>query len=71
MRAKRVLMEKVARTRMTATLALADEGPAEGDPGGKCTQKCSESDIYKGILFTTVFQKCASHRRHGANFTKK
>ena len=71
MSAKRVLMEKVARTRMAATLVLADEGPAEGDPGGKCTKKCPESEIYKGILFTTVFQKCASHRRRGAIFTKK
>ena len=56
---------------MGATLVLADEGPAEGDPGGKCTQKWPESEIYKGTLFTTVFQKCASHRRRGANFTKK
>ena len=71
MSAKRILMEKVARTRMGATLVLADEGPAEGDPGGKCTQKWPESEIYKGTLFTTVFQKCASHRRRGANFTKK
>ena len=61
MSAKRFLVEKVARTRMGATLVLADEGPAEGDPGGKCTQKWPESEIYKGTLFTTVFQKCASH----------
>ena len=70
MSAKRILMEKVARTRMGATLVLADEGPAEGDPGGKCTQKWPESEIYKGTLFTTVFQKCASHRRREADFIK-
>ena len=71
MNAKRVLTEKMARTRMGATLVLADEGPAEGDPGGKCTQEWSESEIYKGTLFTTVFQKCASHSRRGATLTKK
>ena len=56
MSAKRVLMEKVARTRMGATLVLADEGPAEGDPGGKCTQKWPESETYKSTLFTNVFK---------------
>ena len=71
MSAKRVLMENVAKTRVGATSVPADEGPAEGDLGGKCTQKWPESEIYKGTLFTTVFQKCASHRRRGANFTKK
>ena len=39
MSAKRVLPENVARTRVGATVVPADEGPAEGDPGGKCTQK--------------------------------
>ena len=70
MNAKQVLMEKVARTRTGAALVPADEGPAEGDPGGKCTQKWPEADIYKGILLTTVFQKCASHWGWGANITK-
>ena len=71
MSAKRVLVENVARTRVGATSVPADEGPTEGDPGGKCTQKCPESEIYKGTLFTTVFQKCASHQGRGANFTRK
>ena len=39
MSAKRVLVENVARTRVGATSVPADEGPAEGDPGGKCNQK--------------------------------
>ena len=39
MSAKRVLVENVARTRVGATSVPADDGPAEGDPGGKCTQK--------------------------------
>ena len=56
MNAKRVLMEKVARTRMGATLVLADEGPAEGDPGGKCTQKWPEFEIYKGTFLQLFFK---------------
>ncbi len=56
MSAKRVLVEKVARTRMGATLVLADEGPAEGEPGGKCTQKWPKSDIYKGICLQLFFK---------------
>ena len=70
MSAKRVLMENVARTRVGATSVPADEGPAEGDLGGKCTQKWPEADIYKATLLTCVFQKCASHRGRGADFTK-
>ena len=70
MSAKRVLVENVARTRVGATSVPADEGPAEGDLGGKCNQKWPEADIYKGTLLTCVFQKCACHRGQGANFTK-
>ena len=39
MSAKRVLVENVARTRVGATVVPADEGPAEGDLGAKCSQK--------------------------------
>ena len=70
MSAKRVLVENVARTRVGATSVPADEGPAEGDLGGKWSQKWPEADIYKGTLLTCVFQKCASHRGRGADFTK-
>ena len=70
MSAKRVLAENVARTRVGATSVPADESPAEGDVGGKCIQKWPESEIYKATLLTCVFQKCASHRRRGADFTK-
>ena len=70
MSAERVLMEDVARTRVGATSVPADEGPAVGDLGGKCRQKWPEADIYKATLFTCVFQKFASHRRRGADFTK-
>ena len=70
MSAKRVLVEIVARTRVGATSVPADEGPAEGDPGGKCSQKWPEADIYKATLFKGAFQKYASHRGRGADFTK-
>ena len=70
MNAKQVLMENVARTRVGATSVPADEGPAEGDLGGKCIQKWPEAAIYKATLLTCVFQKCASHRGRGAGFTK-
>ena len=70
MSAKRVLVENVARTRVGATSVPADEGPAEGDLGAKCSQKWPEADIYKATLLTYVFQKCASHRRRGADFIK-
>ena len=70
MSAKRVLVENVARTRVGATSAPTDEGPAEGDLGGKCSQKWPEAAIYKATLLTCVFQKCASHRGRGADFTK-
>ena len=69
MSAKRVLMENVARTRVGATSVPADEGPAEGDLGGKCSTKLPEADICKATLLTCVFQKCASHRGRG-DFTK-
>ena len=67
---KRVLVENVARTGVGATSVPADEGPAEGDPGGKWSQKWPEVVIYKATLLTCVFQKCASHRGRGADFTK-
>ena len=70
MSANRVLVENVARTRVGATSVPADEGPAEGDLGAKCSQKWPETDIYKATLLTCVFQKCASHRGRGADFTK-
>ena len=70
MSAKRVLAENVARTRVGATSVPAGEGPAEGDLGGKCTQKWVEAGVYKGTLLTCVFQKCACHRGRGADFTK-
>ena len=70
MGAKNALMENVATTRVGATSVPADDGPAEGDLGGKCSQKWPEVVIYKATLLTCVFQKCASHRRRGADFTK-
>ena len=70
MSTKGILVENVARTRVGATSVPADEGPAEGDLEGKCTQKWPEADIYKATLLTCVFQKCASHRGRGADFTK-
>ena len=39
MSAKQVLVENVARIRVGATSVPADEGQAEGDLGGKCSQK--------------------------------
>ena len=39
MSAKRVLVENVAKTRVGATLVPADEGPAEGGPGGEMHPK--------------------------------
>ena len=70
MSAKRFQEAKVSQTLTGATFLLAEKGPAEGDLGGKCTQKWPEADIYKATLLTCVFQKCASHGGRGADFTK-
>ena len=68
MSAKRVQEAKVPRTHTGATFLLAEEGPAEGDRKGECTQKLLKTGIFESILLRIVFQKCASHRGRGAHF---
>ena len=49
-------MEKVARTRVGATLVLADEGPAEGDPVGKCTHSDPNLRFIRALCLQFVFK---------------
>ena len=67
MSAKRQQIEKVSQTLTGATFLLTEKGSAEGDCEGQCTQKWFETVIFEGTLLRIVFQKCASHRRRGAN----
>ena len=56
MSAERVQEANVSRTHTRATSLPAEEGPAEEDGRGECTQKYFKTDIFESMLVRIVFR---------------